>query len=384
MFDWVKTRYRTLYSKGVHALMLLQDQKIDRHVVVFESDDWGSIRMPSLEVLRRLQAQGARVPLPQSYDSLDTLASNDDLELLMEVLSSVKDGNGRPARITLNCCVANPDFAKIRESGFQKYFYEPFTETLKHYPHHDRSFALWQEGMAHGVFRPQFHGREHLRPQKWLRSLQVGNPQLQVAFDEGCYSVGIPSEAARPEYFLEAYKIEEASEQDFVRQSVREGLDLFERLFGFRSESMIAPCYTWDDYIETEARAGGVRCFQGSYIQKHSPWQRRLGRRVTGHFFGEINRLGQCYLVRNCSFEPSQIATDTADSCLLRIGKAFASHRPAVVSCHRLNFIGELQPANRDRNLREFKRLLKMVCEKFPDAEFISSDELGRLLGECQ
>ena len=30
MFDWVKTRYRTLYSKGVHALMLLQDQKIDR------------------------------------------------------------------------------------------------------------------------------------------------------------------------------------------------------------------------------------------------------------------------------------------------------------------------------------------------------------------
>ena len=92
MFDWVKTRYRTLYSKGVHALMLLQDQKIDRHVVVFESDDWGSIRMPSLEALRRLQAQGAHVALPQSYDSLDTLASNDDLELLMEVLSSVKDG----------------------------------------------------------------------------------------------------------------------------------------------------------------------------------------------------------------------------------------------------------------------------------------------------
>ena len=53
--------------------------------------------MPSLEVKHRLEAKGVKLALPQSYDSIDTLASNDDLELLMEVLASVKDANGNHA-----------------------------------------------------------------------------------------------------------------------------------------------------------------------------------------------------------------------------------------------------------------------------------------------
>ena len=147
--------------------MLLKDRHIDRHIVVFESDDWGSIRMPSSDIMKRLQAKGILFRDVSGYDLIDSLASNDDLEMLMEVLSSVKDGNGKPAKLTLNCVTANPNFEKIRESNFQKYFYEPFTETLKRYPCHERSFALWKEGMTHGVFQPQFHGREHLNPQKW-------------------------------------------------------------------------------------------------------------------------------------------------------------------------------------------------------------------------
>ena len=365
-------------SKVTHALMLLKDHRVKQHIVVFESDDWGSIRMPSLGVLRHLDAQGVKVPLPQSYDSLDTLASNDDMELLMEVLSSVKDAKGKPAKMTLNCCVANPDFEKIKESSFQEYFYEPFTETLKRYPHHDRAFNLWKEGIAHGVFRPQFHGREHLNPQKWMRWLQKGEPSVMSAFEENCYSVSVIENGKR-ETCLEAYRIESEEEFVTVRQSIREGLELFEKLFGFHSSSMIAPCYTWDEYVEEEAASNGIRSIQGGYIQRHSDWQRSLGKRVTGHFFGEKNHFGQCYTVRNCSFEPSQIESESTDSCLDDIQRAFKWHLPAVVSCHRLNFIGELKPTNRDNNLREFKRLLKMIKEKYPDVEFMSSDELGKI-----
>ena len=301
----------------------------------------------------------------------------------MEVLSSVKDARDKPARMTLNCCVANPDFSKIRESGFQEYFYEPFTETLKRYPHHDRSFDLWLEGMAHGVFRPQFHGREHLNFQKWLRWLKAGVECFRRAFDEECYCAGVP-QADMVDSCLEAYKIESAEECGGVRQSLREGLALFEQLFGYRSLSMIAPCYIWDDYIEAEAATQGVKSFQGGYVQKHSTWQRGLGNRITGHFFGEKNVHGQCYTVRNCSFEPSQLASDNAEHCLAGIRRAFAWHLPAVVSCHRLNFIGELQVANRDRNLREFRRMLKMLVGEFPDVEFLSSDELGEIYLEKQ
>ena len=372
----LKRQIQILNSKAIHALMLLRNRRIKRHIVVFESDDWGSIRMPSIEAIRRLETRGVKVPLPQSYDSLDTLASNDDLELLMDVLSSAKDVNGKPAKMTLNCCVANPDFERIKKHDYQKYFYELFTETLKRYPNHDRSFALWKEGMAHGVFSPQFHGREHLNPQKWMRWLQENKASVMTAFEENCYAVSVIEEG-KSESCLAAYNIESVEECDAVRQSIQEGMEIFEKLFGFRSTSMIAPCYTWDNYIEEEVALNGIICIQGGYIQRHSDWQRSLGKRVTGHFFGEKNHLGQCYTLRNCSFEPSQIDSENADSCFDGIQRAFNWHLPAVVSCHRLNFIGELNKSNRDNNLLEFKRLLKMIVDKYPDVEFMSSDELG-------
>lgn len=176
-----------MLSKGklIHALMLLKNRHIKKHIIVFESDDWGSIRMPSIKTLNHLQNQGIGICRPQDYDKFDTLASNRDLEYLMEILSSVKDSKGNLAKITLNTCVANPDFEKIRESNFTTYYYEPFTETLKRYPHHDRSFQLWQEGIKNKVFMPQFHGREHLNFQKWMKFLQ-NDHDTRFCFEKVC------------------------------------------------------------------------------------------------------------------------------------------------------------------------------------------------------
>lgn len=49
---------------------------------------------------------------------------------------------------------------------------------------------------------------------------------------------------------------------------------------------------------------------------------------------------------------------------------------PAIVSCHRLNFIGDLEPSNRDKNLKDFQYLLKELTKTYPDIEFRSSDEV--------
>lgn len=50
----------------------------------------------------------------------------------------------------------------------------------------------------------------------------------------------------------------------------------------------------------------------------------------------------------------------------------------AVISSHRLNFIGNIDIQNRDRNLILFRKLLNKIMKKWPDVEFISSDELGK------
>jgi hypothetical protein len=31
---------------------------------------------------------------------------------------------------------------------------------------------LWIEGMQNNIFKPQFHGREHLNYKRWLNALQ--------------------------------------------------------------------------------------------------------------------------------------------------------------------------------------------------------------------
>jgi hypothetical protein len=42
-----------------------------------------------------------------------------------------------------------------------------------------------------------------------------------------------------------------------------------------------------------------------------------------------------------------------------------------------VNFIGFIDPKNRERNLSLFASLLKEIVKRWPDAEFMSSDELG-------
>ena len=86
--------------------------RTNRHIVVIESDDWGSIRMSSLENFNRMLKAG--MPVDKShYNLYDALECNDDLVALMETLSKFKDVTGRPPVFTGVNVVANPDFEKI-------------------------------------------------------------------------------------------------------------------------------------------------------------------------------------------------------------------------------------------------------------------------------
>ena len=71
-----------------HNLLNIPGWRTKRHIVVIESDDWGSIRMPSKEVYDKLLNKGIRVDKCH-YCSNDTIASEDDLSLLFDVLQNV-------------------------------------------------------------------------------------------------------------------------------------------------------------------------------------------------------------------------------------------------------------------------------------------------------
>src|SRR5690554_2726796 len=82
--------------------------KTDRKIVVIESDDWGSIRIPDKDTYERSLKKGIRLDKCH-YCKNDTLASKDDFDALYNVLRKYKDKNDQHPIITANTIVANPD-----------------------------------------------------------------------------------------------------------------------------------------------------------------------------------------------------------------------------------------------------------------------------------
>ena len=369
-----------MYFKSAisHNLVNIPGWRTNRHIVVIESDDWGSIRMPSQDVYQQFLDKGVCVD-KDPYCKYDCLATTDDLSALFEVLTSVKDKYGRYAVLTADTIVANPVFDKIRESGFIKYFYEPFTETLKRSPLHEGAFELWKQGMDAGIFRPQLHGREHLNVKKWMRTLQTGEEVTRLSFDFGTFGLTSHVDPRIKNNYMGAFNSgldEDIAEYDKI---IAEGQQLFEKIFGYKSESFIATTYTWNPKIEHSLKNNGIKYLQGMVHQKIPLDDDTTFTYKKNNFIGHQSPAGLTYLMRNCYFEPSQ-NTANAEDCLERVKIAFRWKKPATISMHRLNVIGAIDENNRSKNLDSLKWLLKTIVKLYPDVEFMSSDELGKLI----
>lgn len=352
----------------------------DRKIVVIESDDWGSIRMPSMTAFKNLQMQG--IPVHKSpYCRFDSLASEQDLTKLFETLSEFEDSQKRSPVFTANSVTANPNFEKIQESGFSQYEYELITETLKKYPEHANSFKLWQEGYEHGLFFPQFHGREHLNVSYWLNILNSGNEQFLHAFENKCWGLSCDVFPGLERSVQASYDMVNREDLKFHKESIVKGLNHFEEIFGYRSKSFIASNFIWHPKINKTLAENGVEFLQGMKYQK-LPLSEGKKRRLIRHFIGDQNELGQTYLVRNCTFEPSLNGQDydNVGKCLQGISNAFYWKKPAIITTHRINYIGYLDDSNRDQNLELLKKLLCKIMQSWPEVEFLTTVELGKLI----
>jgi hypothetical protein len=347
-------------------------------LIVFESDDWGSIRMPSLISFERLEKSGLdlRSADAERYNLNDTLATSHDLESLFEVLSKTKDINGTCAIFTPVTIVANPDFQRIKDSGFQEYFYEPFTETLKRYPGCEHSIDLWREGIEKKLFIPQMHGREHLNVAAWMKALQTGENNTLSAFEEGLWGF-VPAKYPEVDYQA-AFLLTNPSELEYQKNIITEGLQLFEKLFGYRAEYFVPPNGPFNNSLNKTLAENGIKFRSASKIQ-NEPLGFGKKRKVL-HYPGQKEKNGIRYIIRNCFFEPSQKGKNWVDSCLNDIKIAFRWNKPAIISSHRVNYIGSLNYANRDNGLCQLSELLKEIIRNWPDMEFMTTNKLGRLI----
>lgn len=349
----------------------------NRKIVVIESDDWGSIRMPSREVYEKILKAG--YPVDKSpFDKFDSLASEEDLDFLFDLLSSVKDKNGCHPIITANCVVANPDFEKIKSDNYKNYHFELITDTFQQYPKCSNNFEKWIDAKNAGLFYPQFHAREHLNVSKYMNALQAGDKDVLFAFENKIGGSITKSLKRSPNYFVEATHYSSEIDKKDKLDIYLEGLDIFQKMFGYKSQSIIPTNYIWSDDFNQSVANKDVKYIQGS-IKLKEPINDKM--KYHKRILGRINNVGQINLVRNCYFEPTLFnKIDSVINCLREIEIAFLMKKPAIIGCHRLNFVGTVFAENRDKNLKLFSILLNSIIKKWPDVEFMTSVELGDLI----
>lgn len=369
-------------SKVNSFLSQFKGYHTDKKILVIESDDWGGIRTSSKKSYEELLRLGYPVD-HGAFSKFDALETNKDLEFLIDTLQSVKNRSGEHAKMTLNYIVANPNFDKIKEGAFNEYYYEKSEVTATRYKNTENLKQLYSDGIQSNSIQVQLHGREHVHYNRWLNDIKQGKKFLIDAFDREMFSLRWEKNPTYSNEYMDAFNVDNIQELDQRKNALIEASLLFEERFGFKSKSFIACCYIWHSDLHEVLIKSGVNYIQGLGIQ-HEPIVNK-GNVYNGkhHFMGEKNDLGQFFLTRNAFFEPAVHPTkDVISSCLKRIALAFRLKKPAIVSSHRLNFVGRIFPENRDHNLKLLRQLLEQVVKTWPNVEFMSSDELGELIAD--
>jgi hypothetical protein len=352
--------------------------RTNRKIVVFESDDWGSIRTRSREDYQSMLEKGLNVD-QTFFTKYDCLESNEDLDRLFNLLGSFKDSTGRPPVFTPMCIVANPDFKRIKESDFREYYFQDVAETLNEYPKHDKVLSLWKDGIGERLFVPALHGREHLNVSRYLKGLQEKNNEgLRIAFNHK--SIGASSYKGKPiiEY-LGALHPEHPSEIEELESLMNDAVNIFEKKCGYSPTHFIGPNREPAKSIDKVLAKRGVKYMTQSKLRWYPKGNGRTGFQF--NWLGKKNSHGQTFIMRNSGFEPSG-KVNNLDTCLAEIETAFMWGKPAVISTHRANYIGGIDQNNADYGLGQLESLLKKVTSTWPNVEFMTSTELGELISK--
>lgn len=356
----------------------------NQHLVLIESDDWGSIRMPSKRVYEDLIIEGDN-PFSDPFLKYDSLESEQDLEELYDVLMSFKDSKGHFPCITANFAVANPKFDAIDYEN-DKYEYELFTDTYLQYYGCNNIVPLIKKGIEIKCFYPQLHTREHLNVIRWMKDLKNGSEYTIKAFNKRM--IGIGRSFCKDNYFgyMDAFNYDNYEELILLKNVLSDSVHIFKSVFGFNPTSIVPPCYVWDENVEQIISRLGIKHIQTQEwqnIYSKATGTQKKKRKI--HYTGEYNsKNDMLYTVRNCSFEPSIVkdSTNSINECMIEIDNSFKNKKPAIINSHRLNYIGGIDKSNRKRGLDSLYKLLKEIQRRYPDALFISSTELFNIIGK--
>lgn len=350
-------------------------------LVVFSVDDYGNVRLDSKAARLNMDRSGHKIR--NRFDAYDTLETKEDLETLYETLDLVKDKYGRPAVFTPFALPCNIDFERIARENYTDYQYERLPVTFEKlsakYPKaYDGTWALWQEGISKGFLQPEFHGREHLNLKVFEEKLAKKDPQLMSVLNNRSYT-SISNTGYSSIGYTAAFSFWSPEELKRFPAVLTTGLKAFEEAFGYRATVFTPPARQFHPSLEPVLWKKGISAIDKPLIINRHQGYGKYRREWNFTAFQKKTRTAT--IVRNVVFEPTdERGIDWVNYTLKQIEAAFRWNRPAIISSHRVNFCGYIDPKNRQKGLSALKTLLKSIIQRWPDVEFISAAELAKCI----
>ncbi len=346
-----------MIAKKLQQLIIrYSHHRFKENIVVIESDDWGLLRNGN-------NIDVKKYGIPKHWSTELREKPHEVLEL-SNTLAQFKDRFERPACFTANFITREPDFEKISEHNFNAYYDKIISDkALLH---------EYSKSISSKTFFPQYHGRSHLNTQSWLIALQKNNLEKELFAKQ--YFPGMQlfkgnGDLHKSEYYL----VEKSLLSENMEQWIQTGLKDFIELFGFSSDSTIAPHYIFNDEIEWLWKLNGIKYIQGGnyHILKKQNNKELLQK----HYIGQKNKYHQLYLGRNVNFEPSENNPNRNHKTALNIINYLAKNKfPIVIDTHRINYTGK----NFSTGISDLNALLQKLKELSP--LYLTSTELGEAM----
>jgi hypothetical protein len=355
--------------------------RTNRKLIIFSVDDYGNVRLDSKRSREKMNDCGLKIL--SRFDALDALETREDLEALYEVLSLVKDRNNRNAVFTPFALPCNINFEAMAANNYQQYIYEILPETYRKLSSlnsnsYEGAWELWQEGIEKGLMKPQFHGREHFNLKVFNEKLLKKDGEILNALKNRSYT-SISESGYSTIGYTAAFEFDKFKENYEFEAIINDGLMRFEEVYGYKSIHFNPPGASEHPIIHKFLKDAGIKYSDTQFIKNEHQGEGKWKKTI--NYTGKKNEVGMTYQVRNVVFEPTfKENFDSVSYALNQIKTAFFWNRPAIISSHRVNFCGHIDPKNREIGLSSLKMLLKKIVQSWPDVEFMSTVDLGALI----
>lgn len=340
--------------------------------ITFESDDWGSLRLEDPSIPNKLKE--ANIPTHTCgagfFNDFDTLENSEDLKLLTDQLAKHQNSHSTP-KFTFLQLTSNPDFDKIANSNFFDYYNHSVELDYKKNGDSNYINELIQK-VNEDLISLEFHGREHLNVPVWMRYLMKSDEQTVKAFHLKYWGYDNTNEYGV--FYNSAYEVERKTDIQFYIEILVDGIQKFKDTFKIQPTYFVPPTGGMNSAYLKPLAENGIKLVHSARIHEDS-----LGDGKKKKLFripGTKNKFGQRYIKRNCFFEPAENSKDWVKSCLNEIEHAFKYEQPAVISTHRVNYVGGISRENRNHGLSELSKLLRVINERWPDVKYVHTKDL--------